>query len=122
MEIEILDFDLTISKVGSISDIDFNLDFYFISKTDEEISIVSKTSKTPKNTTARSDGWRAFRISGILDFSLVGVLADISAILCRNKISIFALSTYNTDYILVKKEDFKKALACLEDSGYSPKN
>ena len=58
--------------------IDTTSDFYFIAKTDEEISLVCKTENTPQKTVAREDGWRGFRIQGILDFSLIGILAKIS--------------------------------------------
>ena len=56
----------------------------------------------PKMTIEREDGWRGFRIQGILDFSLIGILSKLSGILADNKIGIFAISTFNTDYILVK--------------------
>ena len=56
---------------------------------------------------------------GQLDFSLIGILARISTILAENGISIFAISTFNTDYILVKEEKFEQALSVLKDSGYA---
>ena len=59
-----------------------------------------------------------FRIQGILDFSLIGILSKIAKILAENSISIFAISTYNTDYVLIKKENYQKALDILKDSGY----
>ena len=72
----------------------------------------------PDNTIARDDGWKGFRICGVLDFSLIGILARISKILASNQIGIFAISTYNTDYILTKEGDFKKALQVLKNSEY----
>ncbi|MBD5396020.1 MAG: ACT domain-containing protein, partial [Lachnospiraceae bacterium] len=72
----------------------------------------------PANVTERDDGWRAFRIEGVLDFSLIGILSKISAILAEAKIGIFAVSTFNTDYILVKAENFEKALSVLAAAGY----
>ena len=56
---------------------------------------------------------RAFRIQGVLDFSLIGILAKISGTLAEHQIGLFAVSTYNTDYILVKQEDLDRALAVL---------
>ena len=53
----------------------------------------------------RDDGWKAFRIQGVLDFSLIGILAKIAAALADNGISIFAVSTYNTDYVLIKSKE-----------------
>ena len=72
----------------------------------------------PSVTVEREDGWKGFRIEGVLDFSLIGVLSKISGILAENKIGIFALSTYNTDYILVKEENFDRALTVLSGAGY----
>lgn len=118
MELKKLDFDLTVCKVSSETDLDLTKPFYFIGKTDEELSLVCRTEDTPKNTTDRDDGWKGFRIQGILDFSLIGILSKISGILAENKIGIFAVSTFNTDYILVKSENFDRALSILSDSGY----
>ncbi len=118
MKLQQLNYDLTVCKVQSVSDINFENDFYFIGRTDEEISLVCESAKTPKNTTERDDGWKAFRISGILDFSLIGILSNISQILAANKIGIFAVSTFNTDYILVKKKNFSQAIDALKSAGY----
>lgn len=118
MNLKRLEYDLTVCKVSDITDIDLGKEFFFIGKTDEEISLVCKTDDTPAATTERDDGWKGFRIEGVLDFSLIGILSKISGILADNKIGIFAVSTYNTDYILVKKENFDKALAVLSDAGY----
>ena len=101
-----------------VSNINMDTDFYFIGKTDEELSLVCKTEDTPQNTIERDDGWRGFRIQGILDFSLVGILSKLSGILAENQIGIFAVSTYNTDYILVKEENFERALEILAFKGY----
>lgn len=90
----------------------------FIGKTDEEKSLVCLTSDVPPNVIERDDGWKGFRIQGILDFSLIGILSKIAEILAKNSISIFAISTYNTDYVLIKKENYPKALDILEYSGY----
>ena len=118
MELKRLEYDLTVCKVLSESDLDLTKDFYFIGKTDEEISLVCRTEDTPQNTVEREDGWKGFRIQGVLDFSLIGILSKISGILAENGIGIFAVSTFNTDYILVKQENFDKALTVLQKSGY----
>lgn len=94
-------------------------EFYFIGRTDEEISLVCKTEDTPAETAERDDGWKGFRIQGTLDFSLIGILSKLSGILADHKIGIFAVSTYNTDYILVKEKNFERALEVLESEGYS---
>ena len=92
--------------------------FCFIGITDEENSLVCPEETVPENTLERDDGWRGFRIIGQLDFSLVGILAGISKVLAANEIGIFAISTYNTDYVLTKEENFRKALDALRDAGY----
>ena len=119
MELKRLPYELTVCKVVDVTDLDLGKDFYFIGRTDEEISLVCKTEDTPANTTECDDGWNAFRIEGVLDFSLIGILSKISGILADNKIGIFAVSTYNTDYILVKAENFDKAMTVLGDAGYT---
>lgn len=118
MELKTLNYDLTVCKTASVDDIDLNGDLLFIGKTDEEISLVCPTKDTPLHTTERDDGWKGFRIQGILDFSLIGILSKISAILAENEIGIFAVSTFNTDYILVKRENFERALNVLSENGY----
>lgn len=118
MELKRIEYKLTVCKVADISDIDMSAAFYFIGKTDEELSLVCRTEDTPQKTIEREDGWRGFRIQGVLDFSLIGILSKISGVLAENKIGIFAVSTYNTDYILVKEENFDKALEVLAAEGY----
>ncbi len=119
MEIKRIPYKLTVCKAADISDIDLSADFFFIGKTDEELSLVCKTEDAPLKTAEREDGWRGFRIQGVLDFSLIGILSEISGILAKNKIGIFAVSTYNTDYILVKEDKFDLALKALKDEGYA---
>lgn len=119
MNIKKLDYDFTVCKIQDITSIDLIKDFYFIGKTDEEISLVCLTKDTPIDTIEREDGWKGFRIEGILDFSLIGILSPITKLLADNQIGIFAVSTYNTDYILVKYDNFEKALDLLSASGYT---
>jgi hypothetical protein len=118
LKLKTLPFALTVCKPAFAEQIDPAMDFYFLGRTDEEISLVCRTEDTPAETLAREDGWRAFRIEGTLDFSLVGILSKLSAILAENGIGIFAVSTFNTDYILVKAENLDRALAALAAAGY----
>ena len=119
MELKRLEYELTVCKVAEITEINTGSDFYFIGKTDEELSLVCKTEDAPSSTIERDDGWRGFRIQGVLDFSLIGILSKISGILADNKIGIFAVSTYNTDYILVKEDNYERALGVLSAEGYT---
>lgn len=119
MKIKKLDYDLTICKVESEKDISLDKEFYFVGKTDEELSLVCRTEDAPANSVERDDGWKGFRIQGVLDFSLIGILSKLSVILAENNIGIFVVSTFNTDYILVKKENFDKAMEVLAVAGYT---
>ena len=118
MKLKKLPYELTVCKLSDASAIDLSAGICFIGKTDEELSLVCRTENTPAETTARDDGWRGFRIEGVLDFSLIGILSKLSTILAENNIGIFAVSTYNTDYILVKDESFDRAMDVLAAAGY----
>ena len=118
MELRTIPYRFTVCKLMSVGDLPSGIDFCFTAKTDEEISLVCKTEDVPEKTLVRDDGWKGFRIEGVLDFSLIGILSKISAILAENKVGIFAVSTYNTDYIFVKEENFDKAINALKDNGY----
>ena len=109
---------LQVCKVPDYSGVDIDLPFVFTGRTDEEISLVCPTAFVPENTIMREDEWRVLRICGELDFSMVGVLSRITKILADNRIGIFAISTYNTDYVLIKDYDYNKAMESLKASGY----
>ena len=119
IELHILTDEFTVCQIAGSKDICFEEEFVFIAKTDDELSLVCRTAVVPICTMAREDGWRAMKIQGVLDFSLCGILAGIASILADARISIFAVSTYNTDYILLKKENLKAAEKMLHDNGYS---
>lgn len=118
MTIQTLKYNFSVCKVKDYSQTDINAKFCFIATTDEEKSLVCPAEVVPQNTIERDDGWKAFRIAGTLDFSLIGILSKISALLAENKIGIFAVSTYNTDYILTKECNFNKAISVLHNAGY----
>lgn len=118
MVIKKIRHDFSVCKVYDYSEVRLDSEYCFIGKTDEEKSLVCITEDVPGNVVERDDGWKAFRIEGVLDFSLIGILSRISAILADNKIGIFAVSTYNTDYILTKAENYEKAIETLVSAGY----
>lgn len=118
MRLKKLPYNLTVCKVEDISAINLSAEFFFIGRTDEELSLVCRTEDAPENMVERDDGWRGFRIEGVLDFSLIGILSKLSTILAENQIGIFAVSTYNTDYILVKAENFDRAMDVLTSAEY----
>ena len=102
--------------------IDLNREFYFSANTDEECSLVCPEKEIPADTTVCEKNWRAFRICGTLDFSLVGMISNIASALAKEHIPIFAVSTFNTDYIFVKDEYFPKAVQTLRGIGCQIKN
>ena len=88
-----------------------------VTRTAEELSVVCGEAAVPPHTDAQR-GWRALKVHGPLDFSLTGVLAALSAPLAHAGISIFALSTFDTDYVLVRDEDLDRACDALEQAGH----
>ncbi len=120
MQLKILDNKLKVAKLkvgDKIPEVIFKQEFYSITKTDEELSIV-----LDENINIQSDiiehNWRAIKIVGKLDFALIGILSKISTILAQAQISIFAISTYNTDYILIKENKLEKAIEVLKKNEY----
>ena len=89
-----------------------NCEFFSLTKTHDELSIVCPQDHIPENVRAEKD-WRAFRLEGPLDMYSVGVIAMLSAPLAKAGISIFNISTYKTDYILVEEKNFAKAKKAL---------
>lgn len=120
MQLEILDNKLKVVKLNineTVPEVVFKQEFYSITKTNEELSIV-----VDEDINISSDiveyNWRAMKIVGTLDFSLIGILSRISTILAQAEISIFAISTYNTDYILLKANKLEKAIEVLKQNNY----
>lgn len=118
MKIKKIPQDFSVCQVEDYALVNLDSEYCFVGKTDEEKSLVCITDEVPANVIQRDDGWKAFCIQGVLDFSLIGILSKIAEILADNNISIFAVSTYNTDYVLVKEENYQKGLEILETAGY----
>ncbi len=91
--------------------------FYSISRTNEALSIVSSSTVVLNSERSEPD-WACLKVFGPLDFSLTGILADISEVLAKAEISIFAISTFDTDYILLKSEKLESAKAALQKAEY----
>lgn len=119
MNLKIIEADFAVCKIEHMKSISLEDEFLFIGKTDEELSIVCSTDSVPEGVLECEMPWRAFRIQGPLDFSLVGILARIAGHLAEHGISLFAVSTYDTDYILVKSEVFDKAVRVLTGCSYT---
>ena len=118
MKLKVINEAFSVCKIKSIDEINFEDSFCFVGKTDEELSLVCATKFVPSETIEREDGWRGLRIEGVLDFSLIGILSKLSTILAKEQIGIFAISTFSTDYLLTKEENFEKAVKALEARGY----
>ena len=119
IHIEPLIYSFSVCKVADYSMVDPFAAFCFPQKTDTENSLVCLTEQVPDNVTNREDGWKAFRIKGQMEFSLIGILSGISTVLAGKAIGIFAISTFDTDYILAKQDDFEKAIDALDHAGYT---
>lgn len=118
MMLEFLGQEFSICKLRSTEGLDVNRRFIFIGITDGEVSLVCPTVDVPSDTIERDDGWRMFRIVGQLDLSMIGVLSKITGILAENDVGVFVVSTFNTDYVLVRKENVRHTKGCLSEMGY----
>lgn len=118
MRLKRIEGEFSICKIEKLSDVRAEGEFFFLGKTDEELSLVCHTRDVPAHVVIRDDDWRCFRIQGVLDFSLIGILSKISTLLAEKNIGIFAVSTFNTDYILTKADDFQRAVEVLQTNGY----
>lgn len=118
MKLQLLSYDFVVCRLNDAENVDRNRPLTFFAKTDMETSYVCPVSDVPDDVQAREDGWRGMRVSGVLEFSLIGILAKISGVLAAKEISIFVISTFDTDYIFVKKDQLSKAVAALEEDGW----
>jgi uncharacterized protein len=92
-------------------------EFISVTRTRDELSIILSDQRAPARARCERD-WRLLRVKGPLDFTQVGIIAGLSGTLAKAGVSIFALSTYDTDYIMVKQADLDRALSALRDAGY----
>lgn len=118
LNLSILDGEYTIHRFAPESDIPaLTGNFLSITRTEDELSIVC-AAEIPLKSEKSESGWACIKVLGQLDFGLTGILAKIASVLAEAEISIFAISTYDTDYILVKKEKFEVARESLLNAGY----
>ena len=117
MTVEVLPQLFSVCKLAPGTPLACNAPFTFAARTDAELSLVCLSAAAPGETLAREDGWRAFRVAGQLAFSLTGVLHAITGALAGRGVPLFAVSTFDTDYVLVKEERLSDALEALRDAG-----
>jgi len=118
--LSVLSETLTIHKLSAdflIPEEILKSNYYSVSKTENELSVVC-SELIEVQSVQNSKGWKCIKVKGPLDFNLTGILAGISDILAQANISIFAISTFNTDYILVRSQDLSSARTKLRQAGY----
>lgn len=118
MKLTLLEPSFSVIQVNNIDPSMLKIVPLFFAQTSEELSLVLPTTNVPSETINREDGWKAIKIIGVLDFSMIGIIARISSLLAEESISIFALSTFNTDYILIKEHQVEQARTVLTDNDY----
>lgn len=111
MKLELLPYNFCVGKVKGFKNFDFTrYEFIFIAKTDKENSIIMRTKEKPDSIELYEDNFMAFRVFGQLDFSLIGIISKLSAILANDDISLIAQSTFDTDYIFVRESNLAYAI------------
>ena len=122
LEFTILKDLYSIFRLDENSDIPewvFDSQFYSITKTSEELSVVCRPTDNVQSENMLIDKqWRIFRINGPIDLSQVGIIAHVSGILNNENIGIFPIATYDTDYILIRNNNTSRAIAVLENEGH----
>ena len=106
-----------LEKDTSLPDWAWADNFVSVTRTADELSIVCPQKKVPADV-KRDEGWRCLKVQGPLDFSLTGILTSLTMPLAEEGISVFAISTYDTDYLLVKEEQLEGAIQALREEGY----
>lgn len=121
MRLKVIDGSYSVLKLEPTAPIPESVlqsQFYSISKTSDELSIVCEASKAP-NDVKIEKGWSLIKVIGPLDFSLTGILASMASPLAKAKVSIFAISTFDTDYLLVKEKDLATAVSTLKEEKFN---
>ncbi len=122
MKIKILKEEFVILKLENLDEVNIHDEYCFISKTDEELSLVCTSRFTPTKFLDMKKGYRAIRIDEKLDFNLVGIIAKLTSLLALNDISVFVISTFNTDYFLVKNAKLGRTIDILTANNYEIEN
>ena len=118
--LQIIKGEFTIHKLNSNSKIPasvFESGYFWISRTDDELSITCD-SKIILKSIRQEPGWNSLKIIGPIPFTETGVISRLTGILAEHKIGVFVISTFDTDYILVKKEQLQDSIEALKKSAY----
>ena len=119
MKLRLLEPAFAVCKIPGPADADLSSPHTFLSVTEDEVSLVCEAGRVPARATAVERDFRCLKVEGPLDFSMVGVIAGISSILAEHGVSLFVISTYDTDYILLKADALDRAIRILSEKGYS---
>jgi hypothetical protein len=106
------------NKDSTLPDWIYSSDFYSITKTKDETSVITIQNDIDLAGIEKNDNWRIIKIVGPLDFSLIGIIAEVSGIFKESRIFIFTISTYETDYILIKQKDLNSGIEALREEGH----
>lgn len=124
LDISILPGTMTICRMDPQADVPawaLASPFFSITRTPEELSIVCLESHVAAELPSDT-GWRCLKVEGPLDLTLTGIFASLAVALAQAGISIFAISTYDTDALMVKQEKLEAAIQALTDAGYRFRN
>ena len=91
--------------------------FYSLTRTEAELTLVCPETRLEPGTTSET-GWRCFKVQGLLDFSEIGIIFSLTRPLAENGVSVFVISTFDTDYFMVKEKDLAKAIDALTAEGH----
>ena len=120
LRLSVLDGRLAICRLEARAEIPpwaTGASFFCVTRTPDELSVVCHEEYVPAGITCEP-GWRAFRVEGLLDFGLVGVLASVAAPLAESEVGILAIATYDTDYVLVQGSQLDLAVTALRERGH----
>lgn len=118
MKIEVLEEDFVVCKIESFDEVSMHDKYSFLTKEDQNISLICTDRYCPSKTLGIQKNYRAIKIEGNLEFNSVGVIAKLSSLLALNDISILSVSTFTTEYIFVKNAKLSKAVDVLKANGY----
>lgn len=119
MKLRLLPGQFTIARYAPDANLNplFTREFCCITRTRNEVTVVCESDLLPAGIQKKEEGWVCLEVEGILDFSLTGILNQITGPLADAEVSLFAVSTYDTDYILVKRDFLEKARIALLKAG-----
>jgi len=119
--LSVLSHEFGVCRLNSMAEIPawaMSSPFFSITRTPDELSVVCATASIPEGVSAER-GWRCLKVCGPLDFAETGILLSLARPLARAGISIFAISTYDTDYLLLKARDLARAIVALRSAGHT---